>query len=198
MDISNAIHAWICALIPPASARHSPHFISVYQSSTSLKIPVTAAMRELPHLPLSATSGVEHQPVNRAVWYASPLLRPNCRCNTQICPTFPQFLWIPTYTTMKSPFHTQDGYLHGSHHREQTSSFKSSHANVWHLIQTLHGERTRYNRFWFLSCPWISSSFAFNIYELKRQGTLEKKRGWTGSLLFRIDLVNHVCTNQLN
>lgn len=40
-----------------------------------------------------------------------------------------------------SPFHTQDGYLHGPHHREQTSSFKSSHANVWHLIQTLHGEK---------------------------------------------------------
>lgn len=43
--------------------------------------------------------------------------------------------------TKQSPFHTQDGYLHGPHHREQTSSFKSSHANVWHLIQTLHGEK---------------------------------------------------------
>lgn len=48
---------------------------------------------------------------------------------------------VPTPLTKQSPFHTQDGYLHAPHRGEQTSSFKSSHANVWHLIQTLHGEK---------------------------------------------------------
>lgn len=47
----------------------------------------------------------------------------------------------PHPPTKQSPFHTQDGYLHAPHRGEQTSSFKSSHANVWHLIQTLHGEK---------------------------------------------------------
>lgn len=73
-------------------------------------------------------------------------------------------------------------YLHGPRHWEQTSSFKSSHANVWHLIQTLHWERTRNNRFWFLFCLRISSTLTFNIYELEKAGHLRgETAGWRGS-----------------
>lgn len=41
------------------------------------------------YLPLQVWNTSQTQPVNRAVRRSSPLLRSNCRCNTQICPTLP-------------------------------------------------------------------------------------------------------------
>ncbi len=81
------------------------------------------------YLPLQVWITSQTQPVNRAVWLSSPSLQPNCRCNTQICPADPNSCEPPP-VTKQSPFHTQDGYLHAPHSGEQTSSFKSSHANV--------------------------------------------------------------------
>lgn len=111
--------------IPSDRGCQSSHFVSACQSSPSLKSLEAIAIRELSRLPLSAR---RNQSI-AAFWYSSPLLRPNCRCNIQICPTTHNS-GEPPPATKQSPFHTQDGYLHAPHHREQTSSFKSSHANV--------------------------------------------------------------------
>ncbi len=51
-------------------------------------------------------------------------------------------------------------YLHASI-TEQTSSFKSSYANVWHLKQTLHEKRTYNKRLWFFSVMW---TYAVSIF----------------------------------
>lgn len=59
----------------------------------SLKSPQASAIRELSpichFLPLQVWKTGRTQPVNRAVWHSGPSLWPNCRCNTQICPTLP-------------------------------------------------------------------------------------------------------------
>lgn len=64
-------------------------------------------------------------------------------------------------------------YLHASI-TEQTSSFKSSYANVWHLKQTLHEKRTYNNRLWFFSVPW---TYAVSIFM-----TLKLWHLWSKSL----------------
>lgn len=62
-------------------------------------------------------------------------------------------------------------YLHASI-TEQTSSFKSSYANVWHLKQTLHEKRTYNNRLWFFSVMW---TYAVSIFMTKTVTPLEEE-----------------------
>lgn len=117
-----------------------------------------------------------------ALWV--PHCGPNYQRDTQMCPTKPLIRVFSRLLGKAPPYSIlRTVYLHGPCHGEQTSSFKSSHANVWHLIQTLHGERTRNNRFWFLFCLRISSALTFNIYELEKAGHLRgETKGRRGSL----------------
>lgn len=119
---------------------------------------------------------------SEALWVAH--CGPNYQRDTQMCSTKPLIRVFSCLLGKAPPYSIlRTVYLHGPCHGEQTSSFKSSHANVWHLIQTLHGQRTRNNRFWFLFCLRISSALTFNIYELEKAGHLRgETKGRRGSL----------------
>lgn len=105
LHITKAIKLHICTHISFYSHLHSPmsrFTLTAHVNHLILGVPVTHLLpsnHQKPkpsgsisichYLPLQVWNTSQTQPVNRAVRCSSPLLRSNCRCNTQICPTLP-------------------------------------------------------------------------------------------------------------